>query len=271
METTLNDRFAVVQVVYQLEDWQAAAALLTEVLGLPGVTANRQAKRSHGYLAVNVSRELAERLRDACAGQGIGVQVVPQSDVIPVIKPMRMHQVRIADDVLWVGNTDLTAKKPLGWKTLRLISVTKTTKKESLLRWETKGFGDEESLKVTTYTEEYGEYLADLFAVQLDGQLHGVRLYSREVNYREALGDMTPDGLIDGHARMDGFRLLLSSIAARATQVYVPPESLAFLNNTAPKRATTPRVSLDDFDGFNRWQLQQLRLKGFQQEGIELR
>ena len=60
---------------------------------------------------------------------GIKVQVVPQSDVIPVIKPVRTHQVRIAEDALWLGATGSDAKMPLGWNTLRLIAVTKTTKK----------------------------------------------------------------------------------------------------------------------------------------------
>jgi hypothetical protein len=48
----------------------------------------------HGYLAANLSAESAQRLRDACPGHVIGVQLVPQSDVIPVIKLVRMHQVQ---------------------------------------------------------------------------------------------------------------------------------------------------------------------------------
>lgn len=63
METTLTDRFALVQDVYQLDDWQTAAALLTEVLGLPAVAARQQTRKSHGYLAVNLTGELAQRLR----------------------------------------------------------------------------------------------------------------------------------------------------------------------------------------------------------------
>ena len=35
METTLNDRFAVVQDDYRLENWQITATLLTEILGYP--------------------------------------------------------------------------------------------------------------------------------------------------------------------------------------------------------------------------------------------
>jgi len=162
-------------------DWQTAAALLTEILGLPVVTARQQAKKSHGYLAANLSGELAQRLRDACAGRGIGVQLVPQGNVIPVIKPVRMHRVRIAKDALWLGATGSDTKTSLGWNTLRLIAMTKTTKKESFRHWETtSGAPDEVRLKVTAYTEDYAEYLADVFAVQPAGQVLGVRLFSRE-------------------------------------------------------------------------------------------
>ncbi|MEI8375839.1 MAG: hypothetical protein WCJ35_23700 [Planctomycetota bacterium] len=150
METTLTDRFAVVQDVYQLEDWQTAAALLTEILGLPVVTARQQARKSHGYLAANLSEELPQRLRDACAGQGIGVELVPQGDIIPVFKPVRMHQVWITEDALWLGVTGIDAKTSLGWNTLRLIAVTKTTKKELFWHWETTrgGGGTGPNLKV---------------------------------------------------------------------------------------------------------------------------
>ncbi len=262
METTLTDRFAVVQDVYQLEDWQTAAALLAEILGLPAVTARQQARKSHGYLAANLSGELAQRLRDACAEKGIAVQLVPQGDVIPVIKPTRTHHVRIAEDALWLGASGSDAKTSLGWDTLRLIAVTKTTKKDLFRHWETTGGGGRTgpNLKVTTYTEDSAEYLADVFAVQLDGQVLGVRLFSRELNYSEALGDTTPDLLVDANARMEGFRLLILSIATRASQVYVPPESLALLNKSAKERARTrTSASLDDFNAVNRWLLQRLR------------
>ena len=86
MENTASDRFAVVQDVYQLKDWQVAAALLAEVLGLPAVTANQQARRSRGFLATKLSVSLAQQLQKACAAHGIAVQVVPQSEVFPVVK-----------------------------------------------------------------------------------------------------------------------------------------------------------------------------------------
>ncbi len=275
METTLTDRFAVVLDVYQLDDWQTAAGLLTEILGLPAVTARQQARKSHGYLAFNLAGESAERLRDACAGRRIGVQLVPQSEVIPVIKPVRTHHVRIAEDALWLGATGSGAKTLLGWDTLRLIAVTKTTKTESFRHWQTgtpsAGYGEEANLKVTTYTEDYTEYLADVFAIQPHGQVLGVRLLSRELNYSEALGDVAPDALVTANARIDSFRLLVSAIAARATRVYVPPESAGLLTKSAKERARIrASASLDDFNAVNRWLLQRLPLQGTREGGVGL-
>lgn len=273
METTLTDRFAVVQDVYEREAWETAAALLTEILGLPVVTARQQAKKSHGYLAANLLQALAQRLRDACAARGIGVELVPQGDVIPVIKPVRVHHVRIAEDALWLGATGSDANTSLGWDTLRLIAVTKTTKKELFRHWETTDGGgrDEVKLKVTAYTEDSKEYLADVFAVQVDGQVFGVRLSARELNYSEALGDSAPDGLVDANARMDGFRQLLSSIITRATRAYVPPESQALLAKSVKERAQIrASASLDNFNAVNRWLLQRLRLQGSRPGGVGL-
>jgi len=260
METTINDRFAVVQDDYELENWQVAAELLTEILGLHAVTAKQRARNSHGFLVTHLPGELAQRLRDACAEHGLGVQLVPQSEVVPVIKPVRMHQVWIADDALWVRAGNLDAKTPLAWDTLRLIAITKTTRTESFQHWEITGIREEEKLRVTTHTEECAEYLADVFAFRPQGSVLGVRLFSRELNYAEALGNLAPDVLVDANARVESFRLLLSAIASRAAQAYVSPESAA-LFTTLPLRIvrSTPPVKLNSFDAFNRWLLQRLR------------
>ena len=61
-----------------------------------------------------------------------------------MIKPVRTHHVRITEDALWLGATGSDAKTPLGWNTLRLIAVTKTTKKELFRHWETTGGGRDE-------------------------------------------------------------------------------------------------------------------------------
>ena len=151
-----------------------------------------------------------------------------------------MHQVWIAEDALRLGATGLDAKMLLGWNTIRLIAITTTTRKESFQHWDTANRKVEVvTRRVTTYIEEFAECLADVFALQPHGEVLAVRLMSRELNYSEALGDMTPDALVDSDARMNRFRVLVSSIAARATQVYVPPESQAILTNAARGSART--------------------------------
>ncbi len=261
METTIKDRFAVVQDHYELENWQVAALLLTEIVGIPAVSARQKTRNSHGFLARDLPEEPARRLRDACAQCGIGVQLVPQTEVISVIRPARMHQVWIAEDALWVRAGHLDAKTSLGWDTLRLIAVTTTTKKESFQHWDTVARRAEVATHwVTNYTEEFAEYLTDVFAFRPNDQVLGVRLMSRELNYAEALGNLTPDVLVDANARMEGFRLLLSAIASRSTQAYVSPESAALLTTLPqPSVRSTPPVKLNDFDAFNRWLLQRLR------------
>jgi hypothetical protein len=266
METTIHGRFALVQDDYELRDWQSAADLLTGILGLVAFTAKQVAKKSRGYLAVNVPADLAQRLRDGCVERGIGVQLVPQGDVIPPIKPVRVHRVGIAEGGLCVRDANLDVKTPLGWDSLRLIAVTKTMKKETFRHWETMGGDDELKLRAIPYTEDLVEILADVFAFQPNGDVFGVRIVSRELNYAEALGSLAPDNLVDANARVEGFRLLLVTIAARARQAYVSPESAALLT-TMPSgafRATRP-VKLKEFEAFNRWFLQKLRLKESQQ------
>jgi hypothetical protein len=44
METTISDRFAVVQDDYDLENWQVAAELLTEIVGVRAVSARQQTR-----------------------------------------------------------------------------------------------------------------------------------------------------------------------------------------------------------------------------------
>ena len=215
-----------------------------------------------------VSPAIAGRL---CRTGAWGRKLVLQSDVIPVVRPVRMHHVRIAEDALWLGATGSDAKTLLGWDMLRLIAVTKTTKTEMFRHWETKGSRAEVKLKVTAYTEDYAEYLADVFAVQPDRQVLGVEALLAGVELFRSLGNTAPDALVDANARMEGFRLLVLSIASRASQVYVPPESAALLTKSAKERAQTPAsASLDDFNAVNRWLLQRLHLQGSGHGGVGL-
>ncbi len=217
---------------------------MTEILGLPAVTAKHQARQSHGFLAGDVPRDLAYRLRETCAAQGIVIHLVPQSQVIPAIKPVRVHRVWLTDDALCVQAPGYEAKMRLDWDTLRLIAVTNTTRKESHQHWETPPKTPIRTPRVITYTEEYAEHQADIFAVPPEGMLLGVRLFSWQVNYAEALGDTRPDALHDANARPASFCLLISSILARATRAHLPPESRALLHGAARGGATASSEGL---------------------------
>jgi hypothetical protein len=259
------DRFAVIQDVYELKDWQIAAALLTETCMWPVVTANQRARRSHGYLADNLEWDSARRLQEACAARGLIVHVVPQDEVIPVIKPVRTYRIWIADDALWVRANDRDEKTSLPWDTLRLLVATKTTKTESFLRWTTMASdGGEEglALKLIPYTDDYTEYMAHVFAISPQGQVSDIRLFSRRLNYAEALGNMAPDAMADANARREGFRLLLGVLAKHAPGVYIPQESQALLATPPPGGTPKlPSTSPSEFDAYARWLFQRLLLQ----------
>jgi hypothetical protein len=263
MEAMICDRFSVVQDDYELKNWQTASELLTKIVGLPPAPARLKARKTRGFLATDLPAEVAQRLRDACVERGIEVELVPQNEIIPMIKPVRMHQVWITEDALCVRAGSWDAMVPLGWETVRLVALAKMTRTDSFQHWEMAGDLDAVNLKVTPYVEESAEYLADVFAFQPDGSVLGARLISRELNYSEALGNLAPDILNDANARLEGFRLLLSAIVARAVHAYVPSNSAALLAKLLSRAAKTfPRAKMNEFDAMNRWHLQRLRMKG---------
>jgi len=261
MESGTEQRFAIVQDAYKLEKWLIVAGLLTEILGVPEVTARHQARQSRGFLATDLPQGLAERLKDACVGQGIAVHVVPQGEIIPAIKLARVHQVWITDDALCVQLPGSEAKTQLDWETVRLMAVTTTTRKESFQHWPTPVRDPVVTQRMTTKTEKFAEQLADVLSIPIPGVVFGVRLFSWQVNYAEALGGVAPDALRDINARTNSFCRLLSAIAARATRVYIPPGSQALLEASFESIRPLPDIPLDEFEAYNRWLLQRLCLE----------
>ena len=256
----MDDTFALVLDTYVIADWQAAAGLLREVAGLSALYANQQARKPHGFLAMNLSNATAQQLREACAGRGIGVRVVPQSDVIPALKPLRVHQLRIADDALCVRTNELDDETRFCWDAIRLIAGSTATRTEKFHKWPTERRGTPiRTMDITAYSESFDETFADIYAFERDRQIIGARLMSRELNYAEALRDLvTSDAMIDFNMRVDGFPLLLSIIISRSPRVYVRPDSMARDDSIA----STPGVTTpEDFDASNRWLLQRLRLQ----------
>ncbi|NUQ64958.1 MAG: hypothetical protein HUU20_21045 [Pirellulales bacterium] len=258
-------QFAVVQDVYELEDWQSAARILTDVLGLHPTAAKQRARRSRGFLAEKLDFEQARRFHQTCESRGLVVHIVEDKDLIVLPKPSRVHELWLQDDALWVRRTQLGPRESIRWERIVLVAAFRTTKREAYHHWFTVGGGLQmdtgPQLKVSKYSKEYAEYLADVFEWMPSGSPARLRLGSREVNYSQALGSDLPDPHVAIDARSDSFRLLLARIHARARNAFVPPETLVLLGAEPDKgRRLHELPGLDDFDAYNRWLLQKLRV-----------
>ncbi len=292
-------QFAVVQAVYAFERWQAAAAILTDVLGLHPTEANQRARRSRGFLAENLDGPTAERIQQACQAQGLPTRLVAQAEVAALPTLTRIHQVWIAEDALRICRTPLSPQEPIAWAGIRMLAAYHVLKSETFQHWTTGGFragGGDPQLKVKQYSKDYVEHVADLFGPASDGGLMRLRLGSRGLNYQEALGvaGLSPSAPVPvpqtgdspifsaiGQAgiggsfgpqksgqspipdtQLDHFRLVLARIHARAVNAYVPPETLVLLGGPPPPdHRLNDLTSLEEFDAYNRWLLQGLGIR----------
>ncbi len=279
-------QFAVVQDVYAFDRWQAAAQILSELLGLHPTEANQRARRSRGFLAENLNRDTAEQIRQACEAQGLPTHVVAQAEVVTLPTLTRVHQLWIADDALWICQSHLGDRESIDWQGILLMAAHHVVKTESFHRWSTgyrMGTADPQ-LKVKQYSKDYVEHVADVFGSSRDGVLMRLRIGSRELNYQEAIGGAAPEpqtpqtgesqqrrhqqafGFDPGNPRVvpdtqfDKFRLVLARIHARAVRAYVPPETLVLLGGAPlPDRPLYDLSSLEEFDAYNRWLLETMR------------
>jgi hypothetical protein len=165
----MDNTVALVLDAYDIADWQTAAALLRETAGLPAYSANQQARKPHGFLAMNLSDAAAQHLRAACVERGIGVHVVSQHDVVPVLKPQRVHQVRLADDALYVRNSELDDETRLCWDSIRLIARSIATRTEKFHHWPTGR--NIVTAHITASNESFDESFADIYAIDRAGQI----------------------------------------------------------------------------------------------------
>ncbi len=188
-------QFAVVQDVYAFDRWQAAAQILSELLGLHPTEANQRARRSRGFLAENLNRDTAEQIRQACEAQGLPTHVVAQAEVVTLPTLTRVHQLWIADDALWICQSHLGDRESIDWQGILLMAAHHVVKTESFHRWSTgyrMGTADPQ-LKVKQYSKDYVEHVADVFGSSRDGVLMRLRIGSRELNYQEAIGGAAPE------------------------------------------------------------------------------
>jgi hypothetical protein len=257
--------FAVFQDAYA-QDWQLAARILVDALGLHPTTAKRHARRSGGFLAENLEPDVAERLRQACFDGGMAVHVIAQDEAVVLPKPLRVHSLGIAEEALWICQSPAAPRAPVGWESLLLIAAHHLQKTETYLRWRITPDTSREDgteLRVESRVRNSPEYLADLVASSADGSLLRLRLWSRELNYQQALGVDLPDPRHTPNARLESFRLVLARIHARASRAHVPRETLALLGGVPdPERPPHDLPTLEEFDAYNRWLLQKTRLEG---------
>jgi hypothetical protein len=253
--------FAVVQNVYVVDRWQAIAEVLTESLGLHPATANQRAKRSGGFIAEQLDREMAETIHRACECCGVSTRLVPQEEIIPLPALMRIHEVWVAPNGLWVHLGHLGAKRLVNWSSIALIAACPIQRTEAFHRWSTSRSllgGSDYRLKAKGYSKEYTELCADVFGASPDGQLMRLRLGSRELNYQEVLANIE-DAPSMPEKRIDAFCLVLAQILQRALRAYVPPETRILLGDgSEPEQPLCDLSSVEEFDTYNRWLLQKV-------------
>jgi len=259
-------RYALVQDVYELPDWQAAADVLAAALEMHPIAARQQARRARGFLAQDLDYEPAARLLHACQERGLGVQLVRDDQLVVFTKPNRVHHLWLRDDALYLLRHEVGPPEPLPWDQIALVAALRVTQQETVLHWsaEHSDFSDRRDpqvrLKVEPHDEDYKEFVADLVAVTPGGQFDCLRLFSRQINFLQALGAEAPDRLTAKNARVAGFCLLLTRIRQRAAQALVPAETRVLLGD--PVAAEAPLRSLptlEEFEAYNRWLLQKSR------------
>ncbi len=276
-------QFAVVLDVYAFDHWQAAAQVLAEVLGLHLTTANQRARKSGGFLAENLERDTAEQIQRACEAQGLATHVVVEAEVVALPRLTRVHQLWIAEDALWICQSHLGDREPIDWQSILLMAAYHVVKTESYHHWSATGhhMGGSE-LKAEKYSKDYVGHVVDIFGSLRDGTLMRLRVGSRELKYQEALGSGTsepqsPETRESQELRAFGsdptnprlvpdtylgnFRLALARIHARAVRAYVPPETFVLLGGVPePNCRLNDLRNLEEFDAYNRWLLQKMRI-----------
>jgi len=255
--------FAVVRDAYEVDDWELVAQLLKQALGMHLVAATRQARNSPGFLAEELDRGAAEQLQRACEARAMPTHLVAQEEVVILPRALRVHSLWVAEDALWICRSPTSPKEPIRWDSVALIAACQTMKKESFHRWSAdfNPVNDVSELKVQKYSQDFIEHVADLFGMAADGGLLRGRLGSRELNYKQALGVDRADPRLDTGKRFASFRLVLSRIFTKAARAQMPPEPIALLGGRLkPNCRLHNLTSLKEFDAYNRWLLQRIRI-----------
>jgi hypothetical protein len=261
------DRFVVMLSDYELADWQVAAEILIDALGMFPATARKCARNLRGFLAESVDREQAEKLQRTCEARGLSTYLVQQQDMVAIPSPNQVCELWICDDNLWLRHGYAGPRMAIRWDSIVLITACLARKTESYRHWSTSGGKplqdnipqtDGPCLRITEYTEDSAEFLADVFAMSSDKDLVWFRLGSRKISFKEVL---KLDAHLSPGARLENFRLLVTKICAKAVNARIPSETKALIE-CAPRNKRRFRALRDpvEFQAFNRWALQKLRI-----------
>lgn len=256
-------QYAIWHETFETPDWASLTDTLATQFGWNRTEARCRVRRTGGILLENLDAAAAERCRVACAAMDVTVDVLPQSSIVVLPRPLRVHDVSLRDDALVVRVTDLDPEMSIAWEQIQLVAAFKTTRVESYHNYRTVTHGRHgmEELKIDRVKEERPEPFADVFYTMPAASLACIRLLSHEMNYTRILGADAPDPNVTIKPRLAGFRLVVARIGTRAHRAVIPPETVSFLrgDKAADERLIKLR-NLDDFETYNRWLLQSLRM-----------
>ncbi|HEV3339869.1 MAG TPA: hypothetical protein VG125_05915 [Pirellulales bacterium] len=255
-------QYAIWHEAFESPDWASLADTLGKELGWNRTEARCRVRRTGGILLENLDADAAERCRAACAEMGVTVAALPQSSVVVLPRPLRVHEVSLGDDALVVRVTDRDPEVSIAWERILLLAAFQTTHVESYHNYRTVTHGQRAAvdLKIDRVQEQRPEPFVDLFYTMPTASLDRIRLLSREMNYTRILGADAPDPHVTIKSRLAGFRLVVARIGTRASRAVIPPETLCFLGGDKAAEGLVKLRNLDDFDTYNRWLLQTLQI-----------
>ena len=261
-------QFVVMLSNYERVDWQVAANMLIDAIGMHPATARKQARTIQGFLADALDRNQAEKLQKTCAARGLGTCVVPQRNMVAIPAPNQVRELWICDDNLWFRRGYSGPRTAVRWDSIVLITACLAKKIDSYRNWQELGEFHEHGFpqfdpprpRIKERFEESAEFLADIFATSSDKSLVWLRLGSRAISFQEAL---KLDANMTAGTRLENLRLLMLKVAAKAVNAFVPLETQELLRALPRENRRSRRLrDSEEFGAFNRWTLQKLRIEG---------
>jgi len=234
------------------------AAAFEQGAAFPRPAALRLAQRARWFAWENAPADAASKVCQSLLDAGISARVVPQSAIVPVSTPRRVHVLNLDEAALGVQLKYTGPPEWIPWPNVLVLSAgaikTETTKTEVHETVTTHG---QLLVDSRVQVDISRLILADVYAQAADGVLHYFRLNSREVNYAQTIGGSIQEGW------REKFALLLARLGLKATSALVSPETESLLAAGLVPDAAVPSpyfASEADFAQYNRWLATRKRL-----------